>query len=180
MFGKEVNKTAVDEPGSTEAEQNVCTEESHEECQPGARRLHTRRLRKLHRPFLAVDNSPGGEGDVYVGDPGDDLVSKFDPSGNLITSWGERRRPRRRTQRPARSGGACARAWNSLGIAVDPDGNLFVAAGIHISFSSPRTAASFRSSRQNGGLPQQTRHAVDGAENFYVDRRTRQHCQALA
>ncbi|HWY17667.1 MAG TPA: hypothetical protein VNY27_03025 [Solirubrobacteraceae bacterium] len=39
--------------------------------------------------FVAVDNSGGpSHGDVYVADTGDNLVSKFDSSGNLITSWG--------------------------------------------------------------------------------------------
>jgi NHL repeat len=39
--------------------------------------------------FIAVDNSGGASaGDVYVGDTGDHLVSKFDASGNLITTWG--------------------------------------------------------------------------------------------
>jgi hypothetical protein len=39
--------------------------------------------------FIAVDNSGGASaGDVYVGDPGDNLVSKFDALGNLISSWG--------------------------------------------------------------------------------------------
>jgi hypothetical protein len=38
--------------------------------------------------FVAVDNSPGGEEDVYVGDTGDDTVSKFTPAGGLIESWG--------------------------------------------------------------------------------------------
>jgi hypothetical protein len=38
--------------------------------------------------FVAVDDAPGGEGDVYVADSGDGLVTKFDAQGNLITSWG--------------------------------------------------------------------------------------------
>ncbi len=39
--------------------------------------------------FVAVDNSAGpSAGDVYVGDTGDHLVSKFDSSGNLIGGWG--------------------------------------------------------------------------------------------
>jgi hypothetical protein len=39
--------------------------------------------------FIAVDNSGGlSEGDVYVGDNCDDLVTKFDLSGNLISTWG--------------------------------------------------------------------------------------------
>jgi hypothetical protein len=39
--------------------------------------------------FLAVDNSGGASsGDVYVGDTGDNLVSKFDAFGNLVGGWG--------------------------------------------------------------------------------------------
>ncbi len=39
--------------------------------------------------FVAVDNSAGpSKGYVYVGDTGDNLVSKFSESGALIESWG--------------------------------------------------------------------------------------------
>jgi len=39
--------------------------------------------------FIAVDNSGGASaGDVYVGDTGDNLVTKFDSSGDLVSSWG--------------------------------------------------------------------------------------------
>jgi DNA-binding beta-propeller fold protein YncE len=42
------------------------------------------------RLFLAVDNDAASPSfhDVYVGDPGDNLVSKFDSAGNLISTWG--------------------------------------------------------------------------------------------
>jgi WD40-like Beta Propeller Repeat len=41
--------------------------------------------------LIAVDNSPGASaGDVYVGDTGDGLVSKFSAAGVLIESWGSR------------------------------------------------------------------------------------------
>jgi hypothetical protein len=39
--------------------------------------------------FVAVDNSSGSAGDVYVGDTGNNSVTKFDPSGTLISSWGK-------------------------------------------------------------------------------------------
>jgi hypothetical protein len=40
--------------------------------------------------FVAVDNSGGpSAGDVYVGDTGDDLVSKFTATGALVESWGD-------------------------------------------------------------------------------------------
>ena len=39
--------------------------------------------------FIAVDNSGGeSEGDVYVGDTGDNKVSKFTSEGALVGSWG--------------------------------------------------------------------------------------------
>jgi hypothetical protein len=39
--------------------------------------------------LIAVDNSNGpSKGDVYVGDTGDSLISKFTEAGALITSWG--------------------------------------------------------------------------------------------
>ncbi len=62
--------------------------------------------------FLAVDSSPGGEGDVYVGDTGDHTVSKFDSSGNLIASWN--------------TGGQLALSDELDGIAVDSSGTLYV------------------------------------------------------
>ena len=39
--------------------------------------------------FLAVDDAPGGEGDVYVGDNADGTITKFSASGALIPSWAE-------------------------------------------------------------------------------------------
>ncbi len=39
--------------------------------------------------FVAVDNSTGAsKGDVYVGDRGDELVTKFSESGALVEPWG--------------------------------------------------------------------------------------------
>jgi DNA-binding beta-propeller fold protein YncE len=40
--------------------------------------------------YVAVDDDPLSPSfeDVYVGDAGDDLVTKFDPAGHLISSWG--------------------------------------------------------------------------------------------
>jgi phosphodiesterase/alkaline phosphatase D-like protein len=66
--------------------------------------------------FVAVDNSSGpSAGDVYVGDPVADVVSKFDSSGNLITSWGS----------SGQLNGSST--FQSIdGIAVDSSGNLFV------------------------------------------------------
>ncbi|HEY7256953.1 MAG TPA: hypothetical protein VH476_09760 [Solirubrobacterales bacterium] len=65
--------------------------------------------------FIEVDNSGGpSSGDVYVGDVGDNVVQKFDPTGNLITSWKEN--------------GAADRSHDGTigGITVDNIGDLFV------------------------------------------------------
>ena len=75
VLGADVNK----ETGA-----DVC--KAGEECQPGVAGVEPGQF--VTPTYLAVDNSPGGGGDVYVGDPGDDLVSKFEPSGNIIHTWG--------------------------------------------------------------------------------------------
>ncbi len=66
--------------------------------------------------FVEVDNSPGpSSGDVYVADTADSVVQKFDPSGNLIASWG--------------TGGAInfsSPGGTIGGITVDTAGDLFV------------------------------------------------------
>ena len=74
--------------------------------------------------FVAVDNSTDASaGDVYVADTGDNLVSKFDSSGNLIASWGN--------NGPSESPngqlkGSPTQPFDSLaGIAVGPSGVLY-------------------------------------------------------
>lgn len=68
MFGKEVDKTKVEEAGTTKAEQDLCTAASGDVCQAGSPGTT---VPAFEDPaFLAVDNSPGGESDVYVADAG--------------------------------------------------------------------------------------------------------------
>ena len=70
--------------------------------------------------FIAVDNSGGASaGDVYVGDTGDDLVTKFDASGNLISSWGSSGQ----LNGSAATGGPFTAI---AGITLDTSGDLFV------------------------------------------------------
>ena len=66
---------------------DVCTVASGHICKAG---VSGSGVGQLETPtYLAVDNSGGpSTGAVYVGDTGDNLVSKFDSSGNLVTSWG--------------------------------------------------------------------------------------------
>ena len=113
ISGKGVNKTKVEESSSTEAEQNVCVVSLYT-CQnavaastPGAFQTPA---------FVAVDGSTGpSDGDVYVADTGTGLISKFNPAGNLITSWG--------------SEGQISISGGLAGIAVDAAGNLLVLNG---------------------------------------------------
>jgi hypothetical protein len=87
MFGKEVNKTAVENSRTSEA--NLCPAPGHpaDVCQPG---VSASSGGAFETPaYLAVDNSGGtSSGDIYVGDVGDSIVSKFDSSGHLVVSWG--------------------------------------------------------------------------------------------
>ena len=86
MFGRNVNKTAIE--ANRMSETNICPAAGHpsDECQtatggesPGA----------LEDPvWLAVDNFKFGEGNVYVGDIGDNIVTKFNSSGQIISGWG--------------------------------------------------------------------------------------------
>jgi hypothetical protein len=76
--------------------------------------------------FVAVDNSTGpSKGDVYVADGADDTVSKFDGSGDLVSSWGKEGQfdGSSVTKPPAPLRGPFETIF---GIAVDPSGNLWV------------------------------------------------------
>ena len=66
---------------------NLASEVCTSGCQPG---ISGTGAGQLSTPgFIEVDNSPGpSAGDVYVADVADSIVQKFDPAGNLITSWG--------------------------------------------------------------------------------------------
>lgn len=68
--------------------------------------------------FVAVDDSTGAsKGDVYVGDIGDDIVTKFSETGALVESWGAK-------GQLTEAGGEAFEALR--GVAVDPSGNLWV------------------------------------------------------
>ncbi len=138
MFGLDVNKH-----GTTEAEQDVCR--AGEECQPGTPGPETGFCHTAMEPppcepvtdikpgqlntpaFLAVDDSPEGEGDLYVGDTGTHLVEKFDPSGHIVSSWGN----------SGQKDGSDSQTINHIGLfgplyglAVAPNGTLYVG-GLH-------------------------------------------------
>ncbi|MHB8574281.1 MAG: hypothetical protein ACYDCQ_03020 [Dehalococcoidia bacterium] len=86
--------------------------------------------------FVVVDNSVGpSKGDVYVGDTGDRLVTKFDAEGNLVSSWGnngenvskERKEPNGQLNgSPSEVFDGTSFAETIAGIAVDGSGHLWV------------------------------------------------------
>ena len=96
---------------------DVCTAASGDTCGPGTSGSGAGEFQAP--AFVAVDDSGGASaGDVYVADTGDDVVSKFDSSGNLIASWA--------------SGGQLngSASFGSIdGIAVDASGDLLVING---------------------------------------------------
>lgn len=88
MFGKQVNETAV-EAHAGAYEENVCVIGSGDLCQAGSAGTEPGAFSNSDLLLVAVDSSSGASaGDVYVGDGGNDKVSKFDPEGHLIASWG--------------------------------------------------------------------------------------------
>jgi hypothetical protein len=93
-FGKEVNKTKVETPGSTNAEENVCVIASGDECKTGVPAGAGKVFPDAFKTpdYIAVDNSSGdSSGDVYVGDVSfpDNYVFRFDSSGHLDESWAD-------------------------------------------------------------------------------------------
>ena len=108
MFGKNVN--------SGTGNPNVCTNAGSptDICQAGTSGSAAGEF--TTPTFIAVDASSGpSAGDIYVGDTGDNVVSKFDSAGNLVTSWGT-----------AGQLGAGGSFGSIAGITVDSGGNLEV------------------------------------------------------
>jgi len=104
--------------------------------------------------FIAVDGSSGpSAGDIYVGDTGDDLVSKFDSAGNLVASWG--------------TGGQLGGSPGPIaGIAVDSTGNLEVFNTNTQLFKFAQDGSFLGSFRTAGGTAADGL-AVDPSGNFY-------------
>jgi DNA-binding beta-propeller fold protein YncE len=87
--------------------------------------------------YVAVDNDPASASfnDVYVGDTGDDLVSKFDAEGQLQTGWGNNgeNSSHERIEPNGQSHGSSTGRFDGgisgqplAGIAVDTSGDLIV------------------------------------------------------
>jgi hypothetical protein len=131
-FGKDVNKSAV-EQARPEAERNVCPAPGHASdiCQHGSRtgpgafvgeqesefgdELSEPKQVRFSRLYLAVD----GSGDLYVGDPGTQLITKFDEAGQVLSSWGSNGQ-----LGPFKAGVRARETFH--GIAVDAASDLFI------------------------------------------------------
>ncbi len=99
-------------------ESNLTAPRSAERIPPVHSQL---RLRARSLQFIAVDASGGpSDGDIYVADNGSaQVVRKYDPDGNLITSWADN---------GVLDGSTTAKGpfGTISGVAVGPDGTLYV------------------------------------------------------
>jgi hypothetical protein len=152
MFGKEVNKTKV-EAKASEAEQNVCSAASGNECQSGVQ--GTAGKGQFSNPrFVAVDSSSSASaGDVYVGDSATSTIYKFDQNGGFISE----------NDGSAATGGP----FGSIdGVTVDGSGKVWVfdsGAVFRFEQNGTQVGTSFPT---NGARPSGI--AVNGEEDFYV------------
>jgi hypothetical protein len=113
--------------------------------------------------FVAVDNSAGGGGDIYVVETGgaENVISKVTSAGSLVTGWG--------------AAGHLAGLGEIAGIAVDGSGHLWV---FNAEGKLQSYAAGFTSGEQPGTnctLPEgagghRSGIAVDAAGQVYVTR----------
>jgi hypothetical protein len=89
--------------------------------------------------YIVVDNgaASASKGDVYVADPGNDLVTKFDGEGHLVASWGNNgeNASHERTEPNGQLNGSPSELFTSgftvaqvpiNGIAVDGSGSLWI------------------------------------------------------
>ena len=149
MFGDEVDATTGGD---------ICTAASGDTCKPGSPAPPSGGdPAALSWPvFVAVDSSSGpSAGDVYVADEETLRVSKFDPTGGLLMSWGEE--------------GHLTLSQPSGGIAVAPNGDLIVQSGrngpatitVYDQSGAPMTSSPLAAWSGGTGI------AVDGSGDFY-------------
>lgn len=85
-FGKEVNKTAVEEGASRSSEENVCPAPGHpaDVCKAGAQGAAAGEFGFMAPQGVAVDTS----GDVYATDVANTRVLEFASNGNFVRGFG--------------------------------------------------------------------------------------------
>jgi hypothetical protein len=126
--------------------------------------------------FVAVDNSaetPAEDpsvGDVYIGDTGDALVTKFTASGALVKTWGDQTPADGQLQGRATPEGSFRGAFelSLAGITVDPVGSLWVYGTSAAMFAFEQGGALQRE-WHGAGIAKPAGIAVDGAESVYLD-----------
>jgi hypothetical protein len=114
----------------------------------------------FQKPVLvAVDNSSGpSKGDVYVGDLGDSLISKFTEAGGLMSTWGT----------DGQLGGFTSHNQGELtGIAVGFEGSLFVSETNELIFWFNQDGTSHGQPFFSPNVSSPPGLAVDGATDLY-------------
>ena len=151
-FGKGVDQTT----GA-----DVCTAVSGDTCQAGT---SSSAPGGFQTPaYLAVDNSAGSSGgDIYVADPGDNLVSKFDSSGRIVPGWGKG------GQKDGSDTEKTSFSPAILGLAVGPNGDLYVAA-IPINYEQFNPCCQWVFRYTPAGLYQGPADSVLGTPGLEVD-----------
>lgn len=146
------------------SELQVCTEATS--CRAGLSGVNPGEFEDA--AFVAVDNSPGGEGDVYVADYdgqggetlGVPLVQKFTADGALIESWGDK----------GQVDNASVPAPNVLGdisgVAVGSSGELLVGTGEGI-LEFSRSSGAYIERLGTASTEWPNGFAIDGQANTY-------------
>jgi hypothetical protein len=114
--------------------------------------------------FIAVDNSPSGEGDVYVGDAKDDVITKFTASGAVVSSWGTNGQLTEACQKlgeaPPCPGSRLVAFPTLMGLVVDSSGNLDVL----VNYGGELGAQAILQYSRGGGLVEELEAAGEGNE----------------
>jgi hypothetical protein len=87
QFGWDVNKTALETPGATQAEADLCTTASKDTCQPGQETDQTGGFSYAYGVAVNNDPSSPGHGDVYAVD-NNHRVQVFTPAGAFVSVFG--------------------------------------------------------------------------------------------
>ncbi len=125
--------------------------------------------------FIAVDNDPGSAsfGDVYVGDTGSALVTKFTGSGALVSGWGDRVPADGQLEGKVGAEGPFngpfgVSGGTVAGVAVDTSGNLWVdTSHSEIMFEFDQSGKFVQEWPLGDGQTTESGLAVDGNQNLY-------------
>jgi len=123
--------------------------------------------------FIAVDNSPAGEGNVYVADTGDNLITKFTSDGTLVSGWGnngENAKHEKDGEPNGQLAGPPTERFTQIdGIAVDDNGHLWgegSTGSYQTMYEFEPEAATFNTSWQASGVPAGI--TVTAGEELYI------------